>query len=150
MTYTFPIAPFPAATIRRELDRLFEEAFPGRPAERGWQPAVTAQEDAAGYTLDMDLPGVDPAGVEVLAEDGVLTIKGARGRRETGADAKVLFTEQPHGAFTRRFRLPKEADLQTVQASYGFGVLTVRVAKVTPAQPRRVPVTVAGQPTTTE
>jgi HSP20 family protein len=147
MTYTFPIAPsFPASSMRRELDRLFEEAFTGRPSERGWQPGVSAREDAAGFTLDMDLPGVDPAGVEVLAEDGVLTIKGTRGLRETGADEKVLFAEQPYGAFTRRFRLPKWADLQAVQASYGLGVLTVRIGKVAPAQARRVPVTVVDQP----
>lgn len=144
MTYTFPIAPtFPAATFRRELDRMFEDAFSGRPADGQWQPQVTAREDGAGYTLDVDLPGVDPAQVEVLAEDSVLTVRGTRGRREPGEGETVLFAEQPHGMFVRRFRLPKHADLQTVNASYALGTLTVHIAKIVPAQPRRVPVTVS-------
>ncbi|GAB1341046.1 Hsp20/alpha crystallin family protein [Gemmatimonas sp.] len=146
MTYSFPIAPtFPAATFRRELDRMFEDAFGGRPADGQWQPQVTAREDGSGYTLDIDLPGVDPAQVEVLTEDSVLTVRGTRSRREPGEGEKVLFAEPSHGTFLRRFRLPKHADLQAVNASYALGTLTIHIAKIVPVQPRRVPVTVNGQ-----
>ena len=149
MTYTFPIAPaFPSITLRRDLDRLFDDVFPARNGESAWQPAVNAREDAQGYTVDVDLPGVDPEGVEVLAEDGVLAIRGARAVREMAEGEKALFTEQPKGSFVRRFRLPKSADLQQVHATYANGVLTVRVAKVAPAQPRRVPITVHGAAST--
>jgi HSP20 family protein len=145
MTYTFPIAPtFPASTFRRELDRMFDDVFTGRPADGQWQPQVTAREDGAGYTLEIDLPGVDPSQVEVLAEDSVLTVRGTRSRREPGEGEKVLFAEQPNGSFVRRFRLPKQADLQAVAASYALGTLSIHVAKIAPAQPRRVPVTVNG------
>jgi HSP20 family protein len=142
MTYTFPIAAsFPNASLRRDIDRLFVDAFTGRPAAQ-WQPHVTAREDGQGYTFEADLPGVAPETVEVLAEDGVLTLRGTRVFRSLAAGEKALLTEAPSGAFQRRFALPKQADLQAVEASYQLGVLTVRVAKVAPAQPRRVPVTV--------
>ena len=39
-------------------------------------------------------------------------------------------------------RLPKSADLGAIQASYANGVLTVRVAKVAPAQARKIVVEV--------
>ena len=146
MTYTFPMIATPLSTraIRREMDRLFDDVFiprPGTPGTEGWQPAVSAREDASGYTVQVDLPGVLPDAVEVLAEEGVLTIRGTRPVVELGATERQLIGEQPTGSFTRRFRLPKGADLQAISARHALGVLTVRVGKVAPAQPRRVPIT---------
>jgi HSP20 family protein len=140
---TFPIsAALPTITIRRELDRLFDEATTSRqPA--GWQPSAEAREDATGYSLTLDLPGVSPESVEVLAEDSVLTVKAERTAAPLAEGERVLFAERSHGAFTRRFRLPKSADLQSVSASYAHGVLSVRVAKVAPVQPRKVTINVA-------
>lgn len=141
--YSLPLTP-PRSTsaVRREMDRLFDDVFAGRP-NSGWQPPVDAREDATGYTIELDLPGVAPDTLEVLAEDGVLTVRGTRPARELAASERVVFAEQFRGAFVRRFRLPKAADLQAVSATYAHGVLQVRIAKVAPAQPRRVPVTVA-------
>lgn len=144
MTYTFPItAAFPATSFRRELDRLFEEVVSARPQAAGWQPAVTVREDSTGITLELDLPGVSPDAVEVLAEEGVLTVKGSRELRAQQDGERTHLAERPHGSFVRRFRLPKLADLQTVTAQYTHGVLSIRVAKVAPAEPRRVPVSAA-------
>lgn len=144
MTYTFPIvSAFPATSLRREIDRLFEEVTTGRPQSAGWQPAVTAREEATGITIDIDVPGVSPEQVEVLAEDGVLTVKGTRKLRPAQEGERTYLAERPQGAFVRKFRLPKSADLQSVSAQYAHGVLTVHVAKVAPAEPRRVPVSVA-------
>ncbi len=141
--YTFPLrASLPANGFRREIDRLFEEGLSMRPNSGTWQPVVEAREDATGYSLDVELPGVAPEAVEVLAEDGVLTIRGTKPAREVAENEKAVLSERMAGEFSRRFRLPKSADLQAVTASYSLGVLTVRVAKVTPAQPRRVEITV--------
>ncbi|MCE2902345.1 MAG: Hsp20/alpha crystallin family protein [Gemmatimonas sp.] len=141
--YTFPLtAPRLTSSARRDLDRLLGETFSAQPAS-AWQPPVDAREDATGYTIDIDLPGVTPDSLEVLAEDGVLTIRGARPAREAATNEQVLFTERAQGPFARRFRLPKAADLQSVSATFTDGVLQVRIAKIAPAQPRRVPVTSA-------
>lgn len=151
MTYTFPTiaTTFPASALRREMDRLFDDVFTragnGSSAQQpsaSWQPAASAVEDADGFTLQLDLPGVAPETVEVLAEEGVLSIKGRRPALAPGKDERVLFAEGTAGQFLRRFRLPKTADLQAVSASYALGVLSVRVGKIAPAQPRRVPVAV--------
>jgi HSP20 family protein len=140
--YRIPAAsPAPVNAIRREMDRLFEEVFAGRPAT-AWQPAVHAREDQQGFTIALDVPGIPADRLEVLAEDGVLTVRGERVRRELAEGERQLIGETTQGQFVRQFRLPKSADLQSIQAAYDLGVLTVRVAKLAPAQPRRVPVSV--------
>jgi HSP20 family protein len=142
--YSVPLrSALPDNGFRRELDRFFEDVVNARPQSAAtWQPATDATEDAAGYTLLIELPGVSPSGVEVLSEDGLLTVRGTKSAPELQPGQQVAFAERTHGDFVRRFRLPKSADLQTVTASYALGVLTVRVAKLVPAQPRRVPITV--------
>jgi HSP20 family protein len=142
--HTIPLnSAMPTLSLRRELDRLFDDVFVNRPTA-SWQPATDAREDGTGFTLHLDVPGLSPESVEVLAEDGVLTVKGARPSTALNDAERTLFAERTQGAFVRRFRLPKSADLQAIEATYTHGVLTLRIGKVAPAQPRRVPVTVQG------
>jgi HSP20 family protein len=139
--HTLPIsAAIPSISIRREMDRLFDDVF----APRGttWNPAAEAREDATGYTVTLDIPGVSPETLEVLAEEGVLLVKGTRAERTPDEDERTLFREGARGTFARRFRLPKAADLEQVTATYAHGVLSVRIAKLAPAQPKKVQVSV--------
>ncbi|MBL0940170.1 MAG: Hsp20/alpha crystallin family protein [Gemmatimonadaceae bacterium] len=138
--YRFSVpAQAPITNFRREMDRLFEEVFTGR-ASGTWQPSATAREDQQGFSLDLDIPGVPVDNVEVLAEDGVLTIRGERAQRALAEGERAVISETARGKFVRQFRLPKSADLQAIQASHDNGVLSIRIAKVAPLQPRRVPV----------
>lgn len=139
----------PATGLRRELDRLMSEVF-GAPHAEGsgqpgtFRPATDAVEDATSFTLTLDLPGVPADKLEVLAEEGVLTIKGERARAALPREeARALFAERVEGRFERRFRLPKTADASAIEAMAADGVLSVRIAKVAPTQPRRVTVNVA-------
>lgn len=143
--YSVPLrTAFPANGFHREMERLFDDVVNARPQSTAtWQPATDAREDAGGYLLSIELPGVLPSAVEVLSEDGLLTVRGTKSASEVQPGQQVAFTERAHGEFIRRFRLPKRADLHDVSASYALGVLTVRVAKHAPAQPRRVPISIA-------
>ncbi len=142
--HTIPLAATAASPLsfRRELDRLFDDVFVNRPTQ-GWQPPADAREDGTGFTLLLDVPGVTPDSVEVLAEDGILTVKGSRPAATLAEGERAVFVERTQGAFLRRFRLPKSADLQAIEATYSHGVLTLRIGKLAPAQPRRVPVNVS-------
>jgi HSP20 family protein len=143
--HTIPLTTttLPTLSLRRELDRLFDDVFVNRPAA-AWTPAADAREDSTGFTITLDVPGLAPESVEVLAEDGTLTVKGARPAATLAEGERTLFAERSQGAFQRRFRLPKSADPQAIEATYAHGVLSLRIGKLAPAQPRRVPVTVAG------
>ncbi len=82
----------PLFTLRREVDRLFEDAF-GRAAAAPatWSPATDVREEAAAYRFELELPGVAPEQVEVTLEKGVLTIRGEKraASRTAANDAEV-------------------------------------------------------------
>ncbi len=152
---SFTGSAFGSPTFHRDMSRLFDETLGmGRAKAESngaagrdtagvqWSPATTARESATAYVFEFDLPGVSPDKVEVLAADGMLTVQGERPSADTETDEVAIFSEQRHGSFLRRFRLPKTADLLKVTATYNLGVLTVAVAKADPAQPLRVKVTV--------
>ena len=150
--YTFPMtAPAGPAGMRREMDRLVQEVFGagGMNGSSTWTPATDGVEDATGYTLELELPGIAPEAVELLAEDGVLIVRGEKATANMQDGQKRLFGERAGGSFERRFRLPKSADLTSIEARYALGVLTIRIAKVAPAQPRRVPISVDNGPVAT-
>ncbi|MES2525290.1 MAG: Hsp20/alpha crystallin family protein [Gemmatimonadota bacterium] len=138
-------APATPTGMRREMDRLVQDVF-GTGATSGrhlaWAPAADATEDAEGYTLVLDVPGIAPDQIELMTEDGMLVVRGSRPDRLSDDGVKHVFAERATGSFERRFRLPKHADVGAVEARYSHGVLTVRIAKVAPAQPRRLDIAV--------
>jgi HSP20 family protein len=131
----FPV--LPSLNARVHVHRLLDE-LRTTPTPAHWEPAAEVREDATGYTLTLELPGVPPEGVELLADGGTLLVRGERGARPLASGERAVLQERQGGPFARRFRLPKQADLQDVTATAAHGVLTVRVAKVLEAAPRRI------------
>ena len=142
--YSLPFeSTFSPNGVRRDMNRLMQEVFQTtRSAAGAMAPRANALEHPRGFTLEMELPGISPDRVEVVAEDGVLVVRGGHEARELAEGSRVIFAERAVGQFERRFRLPKSADLNAIEATYADGMLTISVAKLAPAQPRRVQVTV--------
>lgn len=117
---------------------------PGFAAEPdAWVPAADIAEEATRYVIHLDLPGVDPAKVEITADQGVLTIRGERDIPRSDANEGYRRTERLSGKFQRRFTLPETADAQAIQARASQGVLEVVIPKVARVQPRRIEVRAA-------
>ena len=110
-----------------------------------WVPAVDIREDADRFVVLADLPGVDPAGIELQMEKGVLTISGQRTAPELAEGQRLTRSERGQGSFNRRFVLPDSADAEGIVANSHNGVLEVRIPKRSEAAPRRIPVG-QGQP----
>jgi HSP20 family protein len=134
------------ATMRRDIERLLQDVVPTRTSPT-WTPAVNGYEDATGFTMEFDVPGIAPEHLEITAQDGSLVVRGTRSAAEQ-KESRDLLAECPVGAFERRLRLPKTADIGNVSASYALGVLTVRVEKLATVAPRKVTINVA-QPVAT-
>src|SRR5262245_61903781 len=91
-----PVEWRPFESLRREVDRLFEDFQPGswrspfgrrffdvQPfwrGEMGWggAPAVDVAETEKGYEITAELPGMDESNIDVKFADGTLTIKGEK------------------------------------------------------------------------
>ncbi len=128
--------------LQDEINRLFGSMSENdsSSATAGWVPPVDIYEYNDRFELYVDLPGVDPAKVELTLEGGVLTLSGDRPEESMDRNQEIQYrrTERSHGNFYRRFVLPDTADSQGVNASGKNGVLTVTIAKHAKAMPRRI------------
>lgn len=78
------------------------------------------------------MPGLEEKDIEVLLEDGVLTLKGEK-QSET-EDKDRQFSERYYGRFERRIPLGYEVRGDEVEARFKNGVLTVALPKTEKAQ----------------
>ncbi len=128
--------------LSRDMDRALGELFSLDASPAGTvQPVSDIVEDESGWTLTLEVPGVRPDGVEVLTEDRTLTVRATRANEALKEGAKRVAHERAAGVFSRQFRLPKTADVENITATIDLGLLSIRIGKLAPAQPRRVPVT---------
>jgi len=130
----------PLFTLRREMDRLLEDAVGrGEAGVASWVPAADVREDEAAYLFELDLPGVSPEAVELTIESGVLTVRGEkRNTREGGDPSRTHVAERLQGTFRRAFPLPKDVAEERIEATFTSGLLTVRLPKVERPKARRI------------
>jgi HSP20 family protein len=99
-------------TVVQDLDRLTCRVFGS--ARSGARLAAYRIDDT--YNLDIDLPGVDPAAIDISADDEALTVRAER-RPEAGEAGPVQ----------RQVPVPDRLDTDRLDASYDDGVLTLRI-----------------------
>lgn len=130
----------PVFGLRREIDRLFEDAFRLGHAGRGeWSPAADVRETEKELIFAVEIPGMEAKNVEVTTENGVLTIRGERiDEPKEGEESRLHLAERNHGSFVRRFQLPHGVDHEGIQADVEFGILTLRVAKAALPEPKQI------------
>lgn len=123
---------------KQALDRFFGSDATAQQPERAWTPRVDVREEASRFVILADLPGIDPADIEIQMENHVLTLKGERKAEAHGEDARATRTERGHGRFDRRFVLPEAADAEGISAAGKHGVLEITIPKKAQVAPRRI------------
>ena len=125
----------------REMEALLSRYGGAGPAATGVFPAVNLYETADAYVLTAELPGVDPAGIDVSLERATVAIRGERKVEQPAEkDASVHRLERQSGAFRRAFELPVEIDADKVEAVHRNGVLMLRLPKAPEHRPRQIEV----------
>jgi HSP20 family protein len=128
--------------FQRELHSAFEAAAPTlRSAARGF-PSLHVGATPSAVEIQAFVPGVEPSGIEVKLEGGLLTIEGERISADADrADAVTRhLSERFEGRFRRVVQLPDDIDPSAVSATCRDGVLRVSIARRAAAQPRRIDV----------
>lgn len=125
-----------SANEKREIATA-EQTRPG-PVYR---PPVDIVEDANGFTVLADLPGVKPSDLHVDLREGTLTIRG-HSELGTGNEQEILMEFEP-GTWFRQFTLPDAVEQTRIDANLVNGVLRLRLPKIEAARPRRIQVKTA-------
>ena len=98
-------------------------------------PRSDASASAEAYEINVELPGVQPDDVEVSLDDNTLVVRGEKRFEREESGKTYFFSEREYGAFQRTFRLPPDADSESIDAAFSDGVLTLKIAKLTAKQP---------------
>ena len=125
----------------RELNRLINNG-----AQRFFVPSLDVVERADAYVISAELPGVDPATVDISFENNTLTLSGTKQPSVVAPEKdelRVYTAERLSGAFERAVRLPEYVEGDKIDATYTNGVLTITVPKAQAARARKITVTAA-------
>lgn len=132
----------PFLSLHREVNRLFDDVFrgfgsglpslAGGSAFGGGWPNVEISDGEKEIKVTAEVPGLEEKDIEVLLDEGVLTLKGEK-RSET-EDKDRQFSERFYGRFERRIPLGYEVKDDQVDARFKNGVLTVTLPKSEKAQ----------------
>lgn len=131
----------PFLSLHRDVNKLFDEVFRGfgtpslfgqmTPRSGTW-PSVEFSENDKEIRVSAEVPGLEEKDVEVLLEDGVLTLRGEK--KSEAEDQDRQFSERYYGRFERRIGLGREVDEDKVVATFKNGLLTVTLPKTEKAQ----------------
>jgi HSP20 family protein len=117
-------------------------------ARHGFRPNVDCirSDDPPALHVIVELPGVDPASLKVVAADHVLVVAGVRHRPPVAGRYQQM--ELEYGPFQRRISLDEPIDTANATARYEQGLLTVVLpvaAKAPKRQRERVLIAIGGR-----
>ena len=102
------------------------------------RPAVDVYEDKEKFTLEAELPGMSLKDISITFDNNILTIKGEKKFPNEVKGKDYFILERAEGSFTRSFTLPKNTDVDAIDASYKDGVLIVNIPKKPEKKPKEI------------
>jgi HSP20 family protein len=120
----------------REFDRVFDQAWS---QTRQAAMPMDAYRHGDSFVIHLDLPGVDPASIDITVERNAMTVTAERHWQPVDGD-QLVANERRQGTFSRQLFLGDGLDSDRIDATYENGVLTVTIPIADRAKPRRVAV----------
>jgi HSP20 family protein len=120
--------------MQRDMDRIFTRMGTGEgrgetAATVAWMPKIDVKSKGDDIVVRAELPGIDPARVDIEVTDGVLTIRGEREAEEEREGEGWLIRESSYGSFERSMVLPEGVTAEDIKADYSDGILEIHVPK---------------------
>lgn len=117
----------------RTMDLAIEGLRLGRPF-----PALNLFDLDGAYLITAELPGCDPADLELHVAHGVLTLRGSRSTGTEIPDERFRRSERPTGNWERKVSLPERVDEERIKAELTHGLLRLTLPKLPSGTPRRI------------
>jgi HSP20 family protein len=136
-------------SLRDAMNQLFEQSFV-RPTWFGGATnvyvPVNVYQTEYGYQVQVLLPGIKPEDINLTVQEQTLTLKGHYPALvEEGKQVNWLIHEIGSGEFERTITFDKPLDIDHINTSYEYGVLTISVPVAESSLPRKISIT-AEQP----
>ena len=104
---------------------IFDEGLKASPIR------ANVKETKEAYIVEAELPGVNKEDIELICEQGMLTI-GAK-LKNAEEDVKILRKERPEGDIRRRF-IFERIEEENISAKHENGMLIVTIPKEKPQE----------------
>jgi HSP20 family protein len=132
-------------SLRRDMDRLFEDFFERGPfrslRELGaWEPAVDVADTKDAVVVKAQVPGVSKENLQVNVTDDTLTLKGEMKEEEKKEEKNYYRRELRYGAFSRTIGLPATVQADKATAQLKDGVLEITIPKAEKAKVKEIPI----------
>jgi len=114
----------------RDTDRVQNEQFVA--------PAASVVEASDGYTLEVEMPGVNKGGLEISVENNELTIVGRRSL--PAVEGTLIHRESRPENYRRTFELDPSIDANKISAKIDQGVVALTLPKAEHVKPRKITV----------
>lgn len=126
-----------------EVERMLEQAFrpfsqlmataANNPAPYAapFVPHVDIAATDREYVIDVEIPGLQEQDIRLdVSRDGQLTVSGEKRMDNYHHDKDFQRMERCYGGFMRTLALPENADLESIEAHFHNGVLTIVAPKL--------------------
>lgn len=105
-----------------------------------FSPPTDIYETKDALCLVLEMPGVEPDGLNVTLDKRVLTIEGRAGASMAQEGYSLTHAEFRDGDYERSFTLSENIDGERIEASVKDGVLRLTLPKVKPAPAKTIAV----------
>jgi HSP20 family protein len=121
--------------LQREMNRLF--SFVTEPYGNEF-PSLNAWVGENDIIVTAELPGIDPANIEISVTGDILKLNGIREHELLKAGENYHRQERSHGKFSRTLQLPFTVNSDKVQAKYEKGILNITLPRAEIEKPKQI------------
>lgn len=118
-------------TLGERLRRVAmpEFAAPVFSGSASWAPPVELTEGEEEFVLTAEVPGLTPDDLDLEIDDGVLTLQGEKRAEHLEEAGRGVIRERSYGQFERSFTLPRNVQMEKIEAEFHDGLVEIHLPK---------------------
>ncbi len=145
---TWPRSPWSIFDELESLQESMNRAIDGRSGRRSGErsyryPLMNVWASPDGLVVDAELPGANPADVDISVMADELTISGKINNTPQREGETIHRQERPAGDFSRTLQLPFRAKPEGVRAAFKDGILRVSIPRSEEEKPKKIKIEAA-------
>ncbi|MCC8419330.1 MAG: Hsp20/alpha crystallin family protein [Rickettsia endosymbiont of Glossina mortisans submortisans] len=132
---------------RNHLDNIFDDffnefyTFPySSSTEKNLIPRTDISETDSGYSLEVELPGINQKDIDINIDNHILTIKGQKEEKSEERNKNYHMCERYYGSFQCSISLPANINDDAINARFENGILHITIPKKEQGKTRKIEV----------